>query len=393
MNRHRFPGLSDGWARFDAPSGSQPVDTAIDAMADFMRSGDVANQGGAFRAGQRIDELVLEARRVAGEFIGGDPRGVVFGPSMTTLTFAFSAAVGRTLGPGDEIVCTRLDHDANVRPWVIAAERAGARVRFADPDPDTLELPAATIEALLGERTRWVAVTAASNCVGSVPELPGIVGAAHRAGARVYVDAVHAAPHRRLDAAGLGCDAIVCSAYKWFGPHQSILWARPEILEELQPDKLRVSSDEVPWRWETGTPSFEGLAGVIAAVRYMQETGYDAIRAYEEALFKRMLDGVSSIEGVRIHGSARDRAPTIWFSVEGRPPFDVASELASREVAVSHWNNYALELSELLGLEPDGAIRAGIVHYNDEQDVDRLLEALDEAAQSSLSRTSRQSSS
>jgi cysteine desulfurase family protein (TIGR01976 family) len=393
MNRHRFPGLSDGWARFDAPSGSQPVDSAIDAMADFMRSGDVANQGGVFQAGERIDELMLEARRVAGEFVGGDPRGVVFGPSMTTLTLSFSAAVGRTLGPGDEIVCTRLDHDANVHPWVIAAERAGATVRFAEPDRDTLDLRAAAIEEVLGERTRWVAVTAASNCVGSVPDLPGVVAAAHRAGARVYVDAVHAAPHRPLDAAGLGCDAIVCSAYKWFGPHESVLWARPELLEELQPDKLRVSTDLVPWRWETGTPAFEALAGLMAAARYVGEVGYDAIRAHEEALFARLLEGVRSIDGVVLHGAPSDRAPTLFMSVEGRTAVEVARELAERQVAVSHGNNYALELSEFLDLEPDGAIRAGIVHYNDEEDVDRLLEALERAAQPSLSRTSRQSSS
>jgi len=393
VNRDRFPGLADGWARFDAPSGSQPVDSAIDAMADFMRSGDVANQGGAFRAGQRIDELMLEARRVAGSFVGGDPRGVVFGPSMTTLTLAFSAAVGRTLRPGDEIVCTRLDHDGNVRPWTLAAERAGATALFAEPDPETLELPTAAIEEVLSERTRWVAVTAASNCVGTAPDLAAVVAAAHTAGARVYVDAVHAAPHRPLDAAGIDCDAIVCSAYKWFGPHGSILWARAELLEELQPDKLRVSTNEVPWKWETGTPAFEALAGLMAAVDYMHELGYDTIRAHEEALFARLLEGIRSIEGVVVHGAARDRAPTLYFSVEGRTPHEVASALAEHQVSVSHGNNYALELSEFLGLEPDGGIRAGIVHYNDDEDVDRLLEALERAAQPSLSRTSRHSSS
>jgi cysteine desulfurase family protein (TIGR01976 family) len=377
VNRERFPGLSDGWARLDAPGGSQPVDSAIDAMAAFMRSGAMANQHGEFEAAGRTDALVTEARATAGELLGGDPRGVVFGPSMTTLTLSFSAAVGRTLSPGDEVVCTRLDHDANVRPWLIAAERAGATVRFAEPDPDTLELPPAAVEAVLSDRTRWVAVTAASNAVGTVPELARIVEAAHAAGARAYVDAVHATPHRPVDVTALGVDALACSAYKWFGPHQSILWARPELLEQLGPDKLRPAPDTVPDRWETGTPAFEALAGTIAAARYVMETGFDAIRAHEEALLARMVDGLGSIEGVTMHGSPRDRTPTVMFSVRGRSPLEVAAALAAVRVAVWHGNYYALELSSFLGLEPDGAVRAGVVHYNDEQDVDRLLEAVE----------------
>jgi cysteine desulfurase family protein (TIGR01976 family) len=380
VNRDRFPGLADGWARFDAPAGAQPVDSAIDAMADFMRSGAVANHGGVFEAAERVDALIDEARATVGSFLGGDPRGVVFGPSMTTLTLSFSAAVGRTLSPGDEIVCTRLDHDGNVAPWLIAAERAGATVRFAEPDEETLDLPASAVEAVLSERTRWVAVTAASNAIGAVPELDGIVAAAQSVGARVYVDAVHAAPHRRLDVGALGCDAIVCSAYKWFGPHESALWARPQLLEELHPDKLRPSSDVVPWRFETGTPAFEALAGIVAAVRYLRETGFDAIREHEEALFARMVDGLRSIDGVTLHGSPRNRVPTLMFSVDGRTPLEVAQSLAAERVAVWHGNYYALELSRLLGLEPDGAVRAGVVHYNDDEDVDRLLAAVENVA-------------
>jgi cysteine desulfurase family protein (TIGR01976 family) len=393
VNRERFPGLRDGWARFDAPAGSQPVDAAIDAMADFMRSGVVANQGGAFEAGERTDALMAEARKVCGEFVGGESEGVVFGPSMTTLTLSFTAAVGRTLEPGDEIICTRLDHDGNVAPWMIAAKRAGAGVRFAEPDPDTLDLAASAVEAVLSESTRWVAVTAASNAVGAVPDLPGIVEVAHRAGARVYVDAVHAAPHRKLDVEALDCDALVCSGYKWFGPHQSILWARPELLEWLHPDKLRPSTDKVPWRWETGTPAFEGIAGLTAAARYVEEVGFDAIRGHEEALFAKLLDGFDQIDGVTVHGRPQKRVPTLMLSVDGKKPLDVAKELAAEQVAVWHGNYYALEISTLLGLEPDGGIRAGIVHYNDEEDVERLLSALDKAASYRLSRTSRQSSS
>jgi cysteine desulfurase family protein (TIGR01976 family) len=384
VNRDRFPGLADGWARFDAPAGSQPVDSVIAAMADWMASGAIANQHGAFEAADRTDALVQEARTVAGWFVGGSPDGVVFGPSMTTLTLSFAAAVGRTLSSGDEIVCTRLDHDGNVSPWLTAAERARASVRFAEPDPDTLELPASAVEAVLSERTRWVAVTAASNAVGTVPELAGIVAAAHSAGARVYVDAVHAAPHRKLDVTALDCDALVCSGYKWFGPHQSILWARPDLLEELPVDKIRPAPDSGPARWETGTPAFEGLAGLIAAARYLEETGFESIRSYEEALVAPMRDGLAAIEGVTVYGAARDRVPTLTFNVVGRSSREVARALAGDRVAVWDGNYYALELSTMLDLEPEGAVRAGIVHYNDESDVERLLAAVERVASGEL---------
>jgi cysteine desulfurase family protein (TIGR01976 family) len=378
MNRDRFPGLHDGWARLDGPAGTQMVDTAIEAMAAFMRSGHNANHGGLFDAARRTDALVAATRVSAGTLLGGDPAGVVFGPSMTALTMRFSAAAGRALSPGDEIVCTRLDHDANVRPWLIAAERAGATVRFAEPEPETLELPASAIEAVLGERTRWVAVTAASNAVGTVPDLPGIVAAAHGAGARVYVDAVHAAPHRRIDVEALGCDALACSAYKWFGPHVGILWARPELLAELEPDKLRPSPDTVPDRWELGTLPFEALAGVRAAADYVLSADWDAVRAHEDALLTAALEGLGAMPHVTVHGAARDRAPTLMLSVTGRRPGDVAAALAARRIAVWHGNYYAWELERHLGLEPDGAVRAGFVHYNDAADAERLLAAIGE---------------
>src|SRR5919199_2063967 len=332
--RERFPGLADGWARLDGPAGTQLVDSAIEAMAAFMRSGDNANHGGVFRAAQRTDEQTAHAREAVARLLGVTPDAVAFGPSMTAMTMRFSAAVGRTLQPGDEIVCTRLDHDANVAPWLIAAERAGAEVRFAEPEPGTLELPASAVEAGLSERTRWVAVTAASNAVGTIPDLPGIVAAARAAGARVYLDAVHAAPHRALDVDALGCDALSCSAYKWFGPHVSVLWGRPELLEELRPDKLRPSPDEVPDRWELGTLPFEGLAGVRAAAEFMLALDRDALRAHEDALLAQMLDGLRAIDAVTIHGAARDRAPTVMFSVPGRPSIEVARALAADRVAV-----------------------------------------------------------
>jgi cysteine desulfurase family protein (TIGR01976 family) len=376
MHRDRFPGLADGWARLDGPAGTQMVDDAIEAMAAWMRSGDGANHGGAFKAAERTDALVEGARASAARLLGATADAIVFGPSMTALTMRFSATVGRTLRPGDEIVCTRLDHDGNVAPWLIAAERAGATVHFAEPEPETLELPASAIEAVLSHRTRWVAVTAASNAVGTIPDLPGIVAATHGAGARVWIDAVHAAPHRQLDVAALDADALVCSAYKWFGPHIGVLWARPEILAELQPDKLRPSPDEVPDRWELGTLPFESLAGVGAAADFVVGLDREAVRAHEERLLARMVEGLGSIGGVRLHGAARDRTSTVMFSVEGRVPREVAAELARAEVAVWDGNNYALELSRWLGLEPDGAVRAGAVAYNEPEDIDRLLEAV-----------------
>ena len=380
LNAERFPGLRSGWARLDGPAGTQMVDVAIDAMAAFMRSGDNANHGGLFAAAKATDATVSDARREVSALLGAEPDGVVFGPSATALTMRFAAAAGRALSPGDEVVVTRLDHDANVRPWLIAAERAGATVRYAEPERERLELPASAVGEVLTERTRWVAVTAASNACGSIPELPGIVAAAHEAGARVYVDAVHAAPHRPLDLAALGADALVCSAYKWFGPHVGILAARPDLLAELSPDKLRPSPDEVPDRWELGTLPFESLAGVSAAARYVREAGFERVREHEDALLARALDGLGVIEGVTLHGDARDRTPTVMFTVAGLTSAQVAAALAEREIAVWHGNYYAWELERFLGLAPDGAVRAGFVHYNGLEDADRLVTAVTELA-------------
>jgi cysteine desulfurase family protein (TIGR01976 family) len=376
MNRDRFPGLAGGWARLDGPAGTQMVDTAIEAMDAWMRSGRSANHGGLFAAAHATHELVESARASAGALLGAPPEQIVFGFSMTALTMGFAGAVGRTLEPGDEIVCTRLDHDANVRPWVIHAARNGATVRFAEPVGETLELPASAVEAVLSERTRWVAVTHASNAVGTIPDLAGIVAAAHDAGARVYVDAVHAAPHRRLDVAALGCDALACSAYKWFGPHIGVQWARPELLAELAPDKLLPSPDTAPDRWENGTLPFEALAGVAAAADYTRGMDWAAVRDHEDALLTAALEGLDAIPGVTVHGRARDRTATLMFTVEGHTSAEAATALAADEVAVWHGNYYAHELEHFLGLDPDGAVRAGFVHYNDEDDVERLLAAV-----------------
>jgi cysteine desulfurase family protein (TIGR01976 family) len=378
VNRERFPALRDGWARLDGPAGSQVVDSAIEAMADWMRSGSQANHGGVFKAAHETDELLASTRQAVATLLGGEPHGVTFGPSFTALTMRFAATVVRELDAGDEIVCTYLDHDSNVRPWVIAAERAGASVAFAEPEPDTLELPAAAVEAVLSARTRWVAVTAASNAVGTVPDLPGIVAAAHRAGARVYVDAVHASPHRRHDLAALDADVLGCSAYKWFGPHTAMLCAKPEILAEYFPDKLKPSPDEPPDRWELGTLPFESLAGVRAAAEYLLELDFEAVRAHEQRLLDTVLAGLQSIDGVTVYGAARDRAPTLMFNVAGRTSAEVARALADREIAAWDGNYYAYELERHLDLAPHGAVRAGFLHYNDAADAERLLAAVAE---------------
>jgi cysteine desulfurase family protein (TIGR01976 family) len=380
VNRERFPGLQDGWARLDGPAGTQMVDTAIDAMADWSRSGHNANHGGLFDAARATDELTESTRRVLAELLGADPRGVVIGPNMTSLTLKFAAAVGRELRPGDEIVCTRLDHDANVGPWLLAAERSGATVRFAEPDRETLELPVSAVEAVLSERTRWVAVTAASNAVGTIPDVAAIVATAHEAGARTYVDAVHATPHRRLDVAALKTDVLVCSSYKWFGPHAGILCAAPELLEELTPDKIRPAPDHGPDKWESGTASFEAIAGIRAAAEYMLELDWNAVEAHEKTMLGVMLAGLSSIDGVRLHGAPARRAPTVMFSVGGRTADDVARRLAAAKVAVWDGTYYAWELGRFLGLGEDGAIRAGAVHYNEPADIERLLAAVEAAA-------------
>jgi cysteine desulfurase family protein (TIGR01976 family) len=384
VNRDRFPGLAGGWARLDGPAGTQMVDVAIEAMGAFMRSGDNANHGGVFAAAHATDECVERARDAVARLLGAEPRGVAFGPSMTAMTMRLSAAVGRTLGPGDEVVVTRLDHDANVRPWVIAAERAGATVRWAEPDRSTLALPASAVEAVLSERTRWVAVTAASNACGTVPELEAIIAAAHAAGARISIDAVAAAPHRALDLRALGADTLACSSYKWYGPHIGVLCAAPELLEELVPDKLMPSPDEAPDRFELGTLPFESLAGVTAAAEYMLEAGYDAIRAHEDRLLAIAADGLAAIDGVTVYGDPPDRVPTLMFNVEGRTSTEVAAALAEREIAVWDGNYYAWELERFLGLAPHGAVRAGFVHYNDEPDASRLVSAVAEVAAGAL---------
>lgn len=377
MDRERFPGLGDDWVRLDGPAGTQAVDAAIEAAAAWWRSGDPANAHGRFPQATATDALVWSARRACAELLGGEPEGVVFGESMTSLTMRFAAAVGRTLGPGDEVVVTRLDHDGNVRPWVVAAERAGATVRFAEPDRDTLALDPEHVAAVLTDRTRWVAFTATSNVVGSAPDVAAICGLARAAGASTYVDAVAAAPHRRIDRRGWGADAVVCSAYKWYGPHVGALAADPSLLAGPHPDKLLPSPDTVPERWELGTLPFEQLAGVRAAARFVLDEVVPLGWAEEQALGDKLDAGLRAIEKVAVLGERRPGdAPTRWFTASGFEPDELARRLAEHRIAVWSGTNYAWETAHWLGLGDAGAVRAGLVHYNDATDVDRFLDAL-----------------
>jgi cysteine desulfurase family protein (TIGR01976 family) len=372
--RSRFPGLDRRVARFDGPAGTLMVDTAIEAMVSHLRSGESANLGGAFEASRRTGALVERARATVAELLGASAEGVVFGANMTTLTFAFTRAVARDLGPGDEIVCTTLDHDADVTPWVMAAADRGAEVVFADVDAATGRLPVEAVTARLGESTRWVAVTGASNLLGTIPDVAAITAAAHAAGARVFVDAVHLAPHRRIDVAAIGCDALVTSPYKWYGPHAGVLVLDPALLAALTPYKVRPAADAGPGRLETGTPSFEAIAAIDAAARFLLES-FEDIAAHERAVFQVLLEGLHTNERVTVHGpqDLTDRTPTVLFSVAGIASTEVAEHLARHDVAVWPGHSYAVEAARAMQLD---GVRAGVVAYVDEQDVDRLLDAL-----------------
>src|SRR3954471_2484707 len=329
--RSRYPALADGWAYLDGAAGTQVPRSVIEAESAAYAAG-IGNHGGAFAASKRSDALTNAAREAVADLVGApSAQGVVLGPSSTALAYRFAQALGRTWRPGDEIVVTRLDHEANVRPWVQEAERDGVSVRWADPDPDTLDLPAAAVTDLLTPRTRLVAVTAASNVVGTRPDVRAIADAAHAVGSLVFVDGVHATPHTAVDVVALGADFWTTSAYKWSGPHLAALVADPELLAGLHPDKLDSVADVVPDRFERGTPPFAQHAGLAAAVDHLAGlTGeptlagprrarllasMSAVEAHEGALLARLLDGIAGLPHVRRIGRPARQAPTVWFRV------------------------------------------------------------------------------
>jgi cysteine desulfurase family protein (TIGR01976 family) len=378
--RHRFPGLADGWIRLDGPAGTLPVDTAIDAMDAYLRSPAPANTGGYFEASRRTGALVTQVRSAVGRLVGAAADQVVFGPSATALTFAFTRALGRTWQGGERILCTRLDHDANVTPWVVAAREAGAEVTMLPVDPVDGSLDLADLEReLAAGRVAWVALTGASNLTGFAPDLRAAASAVHAAGARLHVDAVARAPHLPIDVGGWGIDSLVTSPYKWYGPHAGILVLAPDLLHGVEPYRVRPADYGGPERWETGTKSFEAIAGIGAAATFLAEHSWDDVMATEGALLARLEDGLRSLKRVVVHApsSATGRAPTTIFNIEGLAPGWVAASLAEQRIAVWSGDNYACELIDALGLRAlGGAVRAGIVRHTVESDVDALLAAL-----------------
>ncbi|MFD7878153.1 cysteine desulfurase-like protein [Streptomyces sp. NPDC059766] len=387
--RALIPALKSGSARFDAPGGTQTPQPVIDAMVETLAA-PLANRGRTTEGERNAEAVVAAARAALGELTGVPARGVVFGRSATQLTYDLARTLAKTWTAGDEVVVTRLDHDSNIRPWIQAAEAVGARVREADFDPDTGELRPEHIEAVLSSRTRLVAVTAASNLIGTRPDIPAVARLAHDAGALLHVDAVHYAAHATVDLAELGADTLVCSPYKFLGPHLGVLVGRPELLETLRPDKLLPSSDAVPERFELGTLPYELLAGARAAVDLLaglapgaqgtrQErlrAAFTAVEAHEDALRARIERGLADLGGVTVYSRAAHRTPTLLFSVAGHRSADVSRHLADHGVDAPAGSFYALEASVRLGLGAEGAVRVGLAPYSDENDVDRLLAAL-----------------
>lgn len=386
----------------DGPGGTQTPRPVSVAMAGVLDRG-ISNLGGSFATSREADEITGAARRAIADLINATPAEIAFGQNMTSLTFAVSRAVSRTWQPGDEIVVTRLDHDANITPWVMAAEEREVTVRWLDFLPEHgHDLDYGALDGLLTSKTRLVAVTHASNAIGTVVDVPRVVEAAHAVGARVFVDAVHYAPHRLIDIEAIDCDFLVASAYKFFGPHTGFLYGRHELLVELDAYKVRPAPSEPPGKWETGTQSFESLAGVSAAVDYLASlgspgtgeaprrvairSGMEAIESHERRLTDAFLAAAQSLEGVTVYGPATPgaaRTPTFAVDVAGLTAPEVQRALGDRGICVWSGHYYAVEVMRRLGvLESGGLVRIGFVHYNTSEELARLVDALDELSNS-----------
>lgn len=387
--RQHFPSLKEGAAHFDGPGGSQVPDVVGDVVRATL-IGAISNRGTSTASARRADKIVLDARAAMADLLGTGPTGVVFGRSMTQLTYDFSRTIAKNWGAGDEIIVSRLDHDANVRPWLQAAERAGITARWIDFDPTTGELDIANLREQLNVHTKLVAVTAASNLIGTRPDVTEVGQLAREVGALSFVDGVHLAPHAPMDVAALGVDFFVCSPYKFLGPHCGVLAARPELLETLAPDKLLPSSDAVPERFELGTLPFELLAGTNASVDFIADVSgtpgsrrerllasMSDVEDHEQKLFNQLETRLSAMDGMTLFGHAKVRTPTLLFSIEGISSSEVSGRLAAVGVNAPAGNFYALEVSRRLGLGDDGAVRAGLAPYTNQQDVDRLVEAVE----------------
>jgi cysteine desulfurase family protein (TIGR01976 family) len=386
--RAHFPALDEGAAHFDGPGGSQTPDVVADAVRATLVSA-IANRNTITAAERTAEASVHAARAAMGDLLNAEPDGIVFGRSMTDLTFDFARTLAKDWGPGDEVVVTRLDHDANVRPWVIAAESTGASVRWVDFDPDSTELRVDHVAAQLSDRTRLVAVTGASNLVGTRPDLAAIGALVHEAGALFYVDGVHLTPHTAIDVAALGADFFACSPYKFFGPHCGVVAGRVAVLEPLHMDKLLPATDAIPERFELGTLPYELMAGTTAAVDFIAALSgttdgsrrdrivraMAAVERHEDALCARIESAVRELAGITVHSRARLRTPTLLLTFADRDLADGYRFLAEQGVNAPAGTFYAYEPARRLGL-PEGGLRVGLAPYNDDADVVRLLDGL-----------------
>jgi cysteine desulfurase family protein (TIGR01976 family) len=402
--RSQFPSLSQTVAGqpavfLDGPGGTQVPQRVIDAISGYLKNSN-ANTCGAYATSQHTNAMIAEARAAMADFFGCDHDEVVFGPNMTTLTFAISRSIGRELGPGDEILLTHLDHDANVSPWRALEER-GVTIRFVDINEDDCTLNMTDLAQKISSRTRVVAVGYASNAVGTINDVKEIVRLAHHKGALAYIDAVHYAPHGPIDVPGLDCDFLVCSSYKFFGPHMGILYGKREHLQRLQPYKVRANTNAIPNCWEWGTLNHECIAGITACVDYLADLGrhldpsastrrtallaaYSAIQQHEHGLAEILISGLLIISGLKLYG-IRDtgkldrRCPTAAVRIAGHTPLELATKLGERGFFTWDGNYYALNLSERLDVEKDGGfLRIGLAHYNTAEEVQRFLSALRE---------------
>jgi len=404
--RGSFPSLSRKFKEreavyFDGPGGSQVPQSVADAVSNYLLNNN-ANTGMSFATSIETDEIITETLSACAEFLGcSDPNEIAFGQNMTSLNIQLASALSKTWRPGDEIVVTRLDHDANVRPWSLAAEWSGASLKKVEVNPDDCTLDMRSLAESISESTVLVAIGAASNLSGTINNLRELIGIAHGFGAEVVVDAVHFAPHSLIDVEDIGCDFLLCSPYKFFGPHQGILWGRRGRMEELPVAKLRVSTEEVPFRWMTGTQSHEGMAGTRAAIDHIAWIGrevsgneglgrrealkiaYSAIEGHERELCLRMIQGLADIDGLKIWGITdperiAERSPTVSFTHPKMVASEIGALLAERGIFVWAGNFYALELTEALGLEPEGVLRVGLLHYNSMEEVNFFLESVRE---------------
>lgn len=388
--RAAFPSLASGTAHFDAPGGTQTPLVVAQAIADTI-SGPLANRGTLTQAERNAEASVAGARQAMADLLNGTPKGVVFGRSMTQLTFDFARTLAQDWKAGDEIVVSRLDHDANVRPWVRYAEKSGATLRWVDFDPSTGHLDVSDVESVINERTKLVAITAAGNILGTMPDIPAIAKSVHAVGALLYVDGVHYTAHNLVDVVELGADFFGCSPYKFFGPHIGVMYARPELLETLHPDKLLPSTEVVPERFELGTLPYELLAGITAAVDFIADLlpsegsrrerlvrSLHAMDEHEQVLRARLRGGLEAMDGITIYSNAPRKTPTELFSVRDVEGAKVYAHLAALGVNAPAGNFYAIECSRHLGLGDTGAVRAGLAPYNTTDDIDRLLAGLAE---------------